>query len=213
MPTVNDQNHAGLEADVIEHLVRCGYDVEKVAYHDVMSDPAARTLSLLDTPTSLAVRTRADLVAYNDQDCFYVECKTKMESRTKPGEGNYEDMTVEAFPLALHHAESYFGVDCLYVYRDQYQSLEVGFWCSDLPPIRSLHYTKRSEHLVPYLKKIWREYEPKYLPGAPWQWSADYFNIGHNCGSGDAYVIVDVETLQELPYWQSMINNRMEEKR
>jgi len=206
MPSVDDPRHAKLQSDVTLWLESNGYSCADFTYHENINRRTSSLLSLTDNETSLHVRTREDHLAiheriekigpHNDRFTFQYELKTKGCNRRDESKGNGVDMTVEVFPMVCHWLLAVnMNVQCLYIYRDEFQDIECGFWSDDIPTIRQLWIPPRGLHLKDRILKA------DWLNGVP--------IVERGCGgSGDPFVIVDVSVLRQLPHWQELIERK-----
>lgn len=196
MPSVNDPNHQSLENDVCAHLQGLGFWCGSSTYHDgKWPDDVKRRLSLIDTPTALYVRTRADRVAIHHElpIVFEWECKTR-DPRTKTAKRN---MAVEAYPLAQHVMKAKLGVRILYCYRDSVGDIEVGFWCDFIPRIGCILIPPREQGVSGYLSSVFV--------------NVPVIDIFRTSGSNDAFALIEEESLRMLPHWTEAISRVVEE--
>ena len=107
MPRVDDPRHKKYEQDITELFCHYGYLVGNLTYHDHVKEEIKNALSLLDTPTTQSIRTRADRFSiYPGEHCIKWEVKTA----SRPT----HDMLVELYPFMHHVQEEKLGVECLY---------------------------------------------------------------------------------------------------
>ena len=149
-------------------------------------------LQRIHDPTAFYVRSRADRVAVHPEYRFTFEweCKT-------PASARHPNMAVEALPLATHHLLGVrLYIKCLYIYRDPYRKLDIGFWSDKLPRIAKLFVpTSKWDDLA----LEWFSYE-----------LGEYFDLDpilldENYGSGDPFVVIEEEDLLGLPHWKHAI--------
>lgn len=192
----DDPRHAKLEDDVAEFLDSMGFLHDAATYHAAMRPEVVKRLQGLDTPTSLYLRGRADRVAVHKTlpICFEWECKTKAPRWNDSRAGNGVDLTVEALPLAHHVMKSRLGVRALYVYRDEFQNIECGFWNHQLPPIRDLWVTPRGDGIKNYLFTVWPPDCFKYV-----------FREVRN--SNDPFVVFERSVILGLRNWRDQIGD------
>lgn len=188
----DNRHHAQLEADVTEFLHSLGFLTASATYHDVMEPELVRVLQTRESATALSLRTRADRVAIHvDVPAeFEYECKTHLSRR-------YHDMTVEAYPLALHVIKARYGVRCLYAYRNPIQRHQYGFWVHDLPEIREIMIPGRwSKEQTAWFETVFAD----AFPGTKLR------ALGRRtAGSGDPFAVIDKEVLPRLPDWRDLV--------
>jgi hypothetical protein len=183
-----------LENDVKEYLDTLDYDIGELTYHNVLPEQMIKRLRVLNDPTSLCIRTRADRIAVRRIDppaTFYWEAKTHDGSE-------WHNMAIEAIPLINHIKEAESKVRCLYVYRDDNleKPIEVGFWVADMPPINKAIIPNRwnGEEAEYFKEEIGKYLNPRKMI------------VGTNPkGTGDPFAVINEYYLRALPHWTDLI--------
>ena len=113
-------------------------------------------------------------------------------------------MSIELFPLYLHLMDFVnYGDEFLYVYRDDHESIEGGFWVSNLPRIDKI--------IVPdywagtWIEDIARDFI-RVATLSCGQEGIDLFVRSKVTGSGDPFVVVLRGELDRLFDWMQLID-------
>jgi hypothetical protein len=182
-PRVDNNAHAWFENRLIERLESMGFAVSSAAYHEILSDKAQSQLSRNYSAGGLYLRLRADRIAIRDDMAFEFEPKTHENHK-------YCDMTIEALQLMHHVNKLSLGVDCLYAYYNPNEALAVGFWVSELPPIRGAYIPENT----PYWQDAVTVVREQGFPLL----SVDFKTSGPTGGSGDPFLIIDHAEVRKL---------------
>lgn len=187
----SNRAHQALEKDVEQALSALGFLIASATYHSVLPSEVKDRLQNTYTSTALYLRGRADRIAIHKELPLVFEWEAKTHSSTL-----WHDMTIEALPLCHHLAEAQLGVRCLYAYRNPYKKHNVGFWISDMPPIREIKIPIRwTEATQEWFAQQFR----RFMPQVP-------ISILENCrGSRDPFVIIDQSEIEKMPHWNMLI--------
>ena len=193
-PSVDDPNHAALEARVETYLQDKGFSVWQMTYHECLPKELATTLSRQFDETSLYLRGRADRVAIGHDVSFEYECKTTST-------GDYKNIAVEVLPLLHHLLQTRLGVRCLYAHWNTITGREVGFWVKDRPPVELAWFPPNGRWGdATWLRHACLELLPEARPKtAPVK------------GSGDPFVLIAADTAEMLPHWKMQIDRFIDE--
>lgn len=184
--------HQTLESEATEYLNKNGYLVDAATYHTKMRREIVERLQRTYNPTSLYLRGRADRIAIHK----IYPVAFEWEAKTHTSEV-YHDMTLEALPLCHHISKARLGVECLYIYQDNYprHEHEVGFWVTQLPPIREIKIPNRWDSAT---INWYRVMFGLFLPGVR------VVEMGRGGGSGDPFIIIDESVVCNLKSWQEL---------
>ena len=197
LPQINPdyEPHATLEQTVTDFLIARNFSVfSRGTYHEAMPPELVNILQHRNTPTALYLRGRADRIAVHRarQIEFEFECKTHASQK-------YHDMTIEALPLAHHIAKARLDVKCLYCYRDPYRQIDFGFWTDEVPTVDRIYVPNRWQGIM---LQFFDRILPDCFPGVR------IFHPNQPMGgSGDPFLIVKEDMLNQLPTWMQLIDN------
>jgi hypothetical protein len=189
--------HQTLERRVADYLHESEFETGNSTYHETYAPALRRILQRTFEPTSLYIRAKADRVAAHRTLPLVFEWDAKTHKSSQ-----YADCTLEVLPIALHLANAAFDVRCLYAYHNPFTGHECGFWIHDMPRVRAIHIPDR---WTPPLKKWFGMMFFSYFPDTPvreTRWRG---------GSGDPYLIIDRYDVEQLPHWQSLIAQELED--
>jgi len=191
-PTLTELNteHEQFEAHVVEWLSTHGWCVEDLTYHNRLSTQLKNILIYRNSPTALAVRSRADRISicldYPVE--FFLEIKTTLFPQ-------HQNIALEAFPLAIHALQAKHGIRCLYVHRHATTKKECGFWVHQLPPLREIRIPRRWDNDT----TLWfRSVFESIFPAVP-------VIDTPSRGSGDPFAIIDASVVKTLPHWKRLV--------
>ena len=193
----NDPNHAKLQEDVVKFLTDKGFWITEDTHHTTMPSPLVHRLSEINTPTSLYIRTRADLVAVHHSLNLVIQVEVKTRCGKSP------NVAIEAIPLMFHREMSSVAVDTLYIYRDPIDPWEFGFWVKEMPTPDALFVPKKWNHrMYQYVTALSRSRFPvvKIV-------ESDVE------GSGDPYYLWKRDWLKDQVDWRVLIDERIEQER
>lgn len=190
-PNVDYQPHKALESDVKEFLHANGFFTDEVTYHSRLPRNMVDLLSKRWSPTALYLRGRADRIAIHKTMPveFEWECKTH-------GAVKYNDMAIEALPLAHHITKARLDVKCLYIYRNPFEQKEYGFWVNDIPGIRCCNIPSRWDG---EMKNFFTRVFMSSYPGVTLNYPI------HSNGSGDPYLLINHDEIIKLSNWKDLI--------
>lgn len=192
------KSHSKLHRDVIRYCHTAGFITESLTYHDNGRYDFVQALRMCDSPTAMAIRTREDGVAVHasGKRAFRFDCKTN--------DGKHPNMSLELFPLYLHMMDFLnYEDEFLYIYRDDAEKVEGGFWMSNLPLIDRI--------IVPaswagtWIEHIARD----FIRVATLSYGQDEIDLcvsNNVAGSGDPFVVVLRDELDRLFDWMELID-------
>lgn len=185
--------HRELEREFDAYLTARGYLVSGgLTYHEALPPEMVKVLGRRNSPTAQYIRTRADRLAVHNE----LPIEFQWEAKTA-GNPKYHNMAIEALPLANHIINARcFGVGCLYAYHNPYTFTHAGFWAEEIPTPCALNIPARkgsaeSESFIRVFNRLW--------PGVPVNYT------GRTSGSGDPYVLIHADVVQQLSHWKTLI--------
>lgn len=193
----NDSNHSTLENDVKNFLISRGYYIASATYHDVMDRTVVRRLTEIYTPNSLYVRSRSDKVAVHREKDIVLEYDPKTAIKNKPY------ATFEVYPICQNAAAKYIFKDCLYIYRDKFNDIEVGIWIEELIKLPI------SVIIIPSIR--WNEEKQEMFRGI-FELILPNTRIhiapkDRNYGTNDPFLTVDNRFISKFQHWKDCIDN------
>lgn len=154
-----------------------------------------------NSPTSLSRRHIPDIFAYHTiHECeLWLDAKTDDRSRSS---GNF---SMELAPLLFARSRSMDCADTLFCCQSVHW--DVGFWSSDVPPIRSIFIPKEWD-AYPVIMGWYKEQCMKLLNGV----SIDDQYLGRKGGSGTPFIVVNMDDMQRLTNWRDCVRERLKKK-